>query len=99
MAINNNNAIVEYNTVDSDTEAVVLVAEHGNRVGLMVYNDSAANNLLVLWSDPATTSNFSFKIAKGALYEMPLSYTSSSLTGIWDGDGTGTAKVTEIRDT
>ncbi len=99
MAINNNNAIVEYNTIDSDTEAVVLVAEHGNRVGLLVYNDSADNNLLVLWGATATTSDYSFKIAKGALYEMPLSYTSASLTGIWDGDGEGAAQVTEIRDT
>lgn len=98
MAINNNNAIAEFNSIDSDTLAVTLVAEHGNRVGLQIFNDSSANNLLVLWGGDATTSNFSFKIAKGALYEMPLSYTSVSATGIWDGDGSGSAKVTEIRD-
>lgn len=100
MAINNNNAIIEYNTVNSGEGGVVtLVAEHGNRVGLQIYNAAGTNNLYVRWTGDASTDDYAFKLVAGALYEMPLSYTTAKLTGIWDGDGQGVAKVTEIRDT
>lgn len=97
MAINTKNAITAYADIPSDAaDAVTLVAENGNRVGLIIFNDSSAI-LYLLIGGTATTANFSFKLAAGAMYEMPYEYFTVKVTGIWASEN-GSAKVTEIRD-
>lgn len=99
--INTNNAISTFTIVASSTDPTVLVAENGNRVGLYIYNNSSAILKVLIGSLPEdatmTSADFSFALAAGASYEMPLGYTTLKFTGIWASEN-GSANVTEIRD-
>lgn len=90
------NATTIFTSIDADnSEAQVLAAESGKRVGLIIFNGSS-NNLFCLIDGDATTSNYSFKLAANTYYEMPKEYFTDKVTGIWDGTN-GAAKVTEIK--
>ena len=92
--INLNSSDTAYTSVTSLNTVQSFVAENGSRVGLMVYNNSAANLYLAIDAD-ATTTDFVLKLPPGALYEMPRGYYTGSVTGIWD-TANGSAKVIEI---
>jgi len=94
--INNNNAITSYAKVASSATVVDLVAENGNRVGLMIYNASTANLFIRIDAD-ASLTDYAIKITSNGYYEMPLGYFTDKVTGIWDA-ANGFAYVTEIRD-
>lgn len=79
----------------SSSAAQVLAAESGKREGLIIYNASS-DNLYCLIDGVATTSNYSFRLTTNTYYEMPKSYFTDKVTGIWDGTNGG-AKVTEIK--
>ena len=93
-AINLNSSDTTYTSVASSATVVDIVAENGNRVGLMIFNDSTA--VLYLRIDgAATTSDYTIKLAAGAFYEMPRGYFTDKVTGIWAAEN-GSAKITEI---
>jgi len=94
--ININSAITEYSKVASNAaEAVTLIAEHGGRLGLMIYNGSTAI-LYCRIDGNATTSDYSFAIPANSLYEMPQGYFTDKVTGIWASEN-GSAFITQIR--
>lgn len=95
-ALNTKNAVTAYTKISASASVVDLVAENGNRVGLMIFNDAAAN-LFIRIDANATLTDYNLKIPAYTLYEMPYEYFTDKVTGIWDA-ATGTAKVTEIKD-
>ena len=92
--INLNSDQTNYQNIPSSTSAQTFVADNGNRVGLMIYNNSTAN-LYIAVNFTATTSDFSIKMAPNGYYEMPRGYYTDEVTGIWDA-AEGSALVTEI---
>lgn len=72
-----------------------FVANNPQRTGFMVVN-KADTDLYVKFGTTVTTTNFSFIISPQSMYELPLSYYSGQIVGIWTDSPTGSAFVTEI---
>ena len=87
---------VRTSVAQSDTSVALLAARP--RLGLSVFNDSAADLYLALDDDPAATAavdNFTVKVPAGAFYESPWSF-DGPVYGIWSAGGEGAARVTEV---
>lgn len=95
--INLKNALTRHVRIAALTESQVFALENGNRVGLMVYNDSVESTLYLAVDRDATTELFTVRLRPGSLYEMPFEYFTAKVTGIWD-DAEGYAQITEISD-
>lgn len=80
-------------SVTASTSNVTLLAANSNRLGASVYNDSSKDLYLKLGAT-ASTSSFTVKVRKGALYEVAFNYTGI-IDGIWDSGVSGSARVTE----
>jgi hypothetical protein len=79
-----------------NSASVTILASNTARLGATVYNDSSAVLYLLLGAGPATTTNYTCKVASSGYYEVPFNYTGQ-LTGIWASDpNDGGARVTEI---
>ena len=66
----------------------------GSSRGSSIYNTDA-NALYVLLADgTASATNFSVKLYTDDFYEVPTGY-KGKITGVWAGDGSGSAYVTE----
>lgn len=92
--INLYNATTTYTNVPSSATAVDLSVENGKRQGLYIVNASTANLFLAV-DNNASTTNYAFKLLPGGVYEMPPSYFTDRVSGIWDAVN-GAALVTEI---
>jgi len=92
--INNKNATTRYTKVQAGIVAQTLVEENGNRVGLLIFNNSP-ETLYVKFENEATYTDFTLKIDPNGLYEMPLNYFTGKISGLWD-DQTGFAMITEV---
>jgi len=98
--INTKNAISSITSVNNSTDPVLLAAENGNRVGLLIYNNSTLNSIYIYvnWTEDTSNNDYSFVIPPQSLYEMPYNYTTLNYYGRWSSGGEDTAKVTEISD-
>jgi hypothetical protein len=81
-------------TVADSTSSVTLLAANVDRLGAMLYNDSPSP-CAVKFGTTAGLSDFSVKMGPFSLYEIPYGH-RGRLDGIWEFDGGGTMRVTEL---
>ena len=82
-------------SVAGATSSTTILAANANRVGAIIFNDSAAILYLRLSdSGAATSANRSLDLAPGDVYELPYGY-QGLIVGIWE-SATGNARVTEF---
>jgi hypothetical protein len=72
----------------------ILVA-NAARAGVLIHNTDA-NNLFIKYGVSASLTDFSVRIPTNTGWVMPEPVYTGILTGIWDVDGAGAAKVTEL---
>ena len=84
-----------FSQVASGTDSVAILAANGSRIGAVITNTDA--NALYLRTDggTVTSANYTVSIAQNGNYTIPYGY-NGLITGIWAGDGTGHANVTEF---
>jgi hypothetical protein len=82
-------------TVASQTSSIQLAAVNEARRGLFIFNTDA-NPLFVKYGTTAATNSFTVKIPNDGYWEMPAPIYHGVLHGIWSGDGTGSAFITEL---
>lgn len=83
-------------SVADNSASTTILASNTSRIGATVYNDSSATLYLLLGTGPASTTNYTCRVASMGYYEVPFGYTGQ-LTGIWGSDpNDGSARVTEI---
>ncbi len=81
-------------SVASSIVSVTLLAANSNRLGAIIWNNSASD-LYVDLDAEASASNFAVKVAAdGGYYELPFAYTGV-VSGIWD-TADGNAMVREF---
>lgn len=90
-ALNFKNVKTKFNKVTASSSSTTLAASNGNRVGLLIYNNSSAD-LFVSFSEETTTDDFTFVLPSKAFYEMPSVYYTGDVSGI----GAGDIHVTEV---
>lgn len=89
-------AVADQQSVNAAAASTLLSAEDKTRLGLSIYNDSAAD-LYVLFGPAgsvASTSNFSVKVLSGGYYEVPTGYVGP-VYGIWS-SAVGAARLTRF---
>lgn len=82
------------NVSDSDSNQTLLTA-NANREGVIIVNDSTAT-LYIKYGATASTSSFTYKVAPGATFEMPVPIFTGQLDGIWSSNASGAARITEM---
>lgn len=88
-------AVTSVASVTTPAAAATLALADPDRVGLILFNDSAAV-LYVKFGAAATSSDYTFKIAAGQGYESPAEPIYRGLvTGIWASED-GACKVTQL---
>lgn len=80
--------------VASGTGAVTILAANTARYGASVANDDANALYLLLGAGTVSATVYTVKLYTDDFYEVPYGFTGI-LTGIWAGDGSGSARVTE----
>lgn len=73
----------------------VLLASNASRRKFHIYN-AGTKPLKVALDGAASSTNFSFVIAQNTSYESDLGDYTGAIHGIWDGAGSGFARVTEL---
>jgi len=94
------NSLTYINTIAVTNTSTTFADSHAKRVGLYVVNNSNGNLFLRFGDDPATTSNYTIRLAAGSTYELPYQYFTGTMMGIWEtkSDLAGSAQVTQILD-
>lgn len=84
-------------SVASSTASQTLLAQNLSRSTVIVHNTDEYP-LFVNYGSTATTSpgGYSVKIPSGYMWEMPFPPYTGALNGIWLGNGTGSAAITEL---
>jgi hypothetical protein len=80
--------------VASSTTVQTLLASNSARVGVTIANTDAFI-LFVKEGSGASLTDFSHIVAPYGLLHLPTPIYTGALTGIWEGDGSGSALVTE----
>jgi hypothetical protein len=80
-------------SVASTITARQLVARNGNRLGVIVVNDDANALYVLVGPGTAASTNYSFKLDEGEDAIIP--GCKQELNGVWAGDGSGSARITE----
>jgi hypothetical protein len=82
-------------SVASSATSGTVVAANAARQALSIFNDDA-NALLIKYGATASAASYKVKIPGGGYWERPVDdrYTGI-IDGIWEADGTGSARVTE----
>ena len=83
--------------VASGTGAVLLLAANKNRVSVIIENTDTNKLYVSFGTVTATTSNYTFQLAQHANKEV-LTF-RGPIYGIWAGDGSGSALMTEVEST
>ena len=83
-----------YNVADATTSQILAVTNL-LRKGFMLENDSIYNLYLKLGTTASLTS-YTVKITPYGWYEMSSPIYTGPIDGIWDGDQSGFARVTEL---
>ncbi len=73
---------------------LLLAANPVARMGASIYNGGGTALYVACGTTPATTADFTHKIAPGGMWEVPYGY-SGEIRGIWDATASGAAKITE----
>jgi hypothetical protein len=81
-------------TVPASVTAVTLLAANATRYGTIIVNNSASATLYGRLATGATSSNWSFILEPGGIWEMQPRYYTGIITGIWSA-AVGDAHVTE----
>lgn len=87
--------------VASSTSAGTLLAANAARYGATIANDDANELYILLGTGTVSASLYTYKLAgySGAgsapYYEVPYGFTGI-ITGVWAGDGSGSARITEL---
>jgi len=84
-----------FSQVASGTSSVTILAANGERVGGIIANTDTNALYLRLDGGTVTSANYSVMLAQNAEFQIPLGFTGL-ITGIWAGDGSGNANVTEL---
>jgi hypothetical protein len=79
--------------VASTTSSTSLLAANAQRKGFVIENSDANRLYVRLDSGTASSSAYSFSLAQNE--NAALSGYTGQITGIWAGDGSGSAHVTE----
>lgn len=89
-------ATASISAVASGVASVQLLAANSNRKLVAVFNTDA-NPLFLKYGTTATTStSFTVKIPADGYWEMPQPIYTGIIHGIWSGDGSGSAVITEL---
>ncbi|HLG26314.1 MAG TPA: hypothetical protein VI423_00850 [Paenisporosarcina sp.] len=78
----------------SSTTLITLLSANSNRLGAIIFNDSAASHLYIKLGASVSLTSFSVKLGPGAYYEIPCCY-SGVVTGVCE-SASGTIRVTEL---
>ncbi|MGE0629582.1 MAG: hypothetical protein AB7O43_17365 [Hyphomicrobiaceae bacterium] len=83
-------------SVASSASSTTIAAANSARQALSIYNDDA-NALLIKYGATASASSYKVRIPGGGYWERPPDdrYTGI-IDGIWEADGSGSARVTEL---
>ena len=73
---------------------VTILAANTARYGASVANDDANALYLLLGAGTVSSTVYTVKLYTDDVYEVPYGFTGV-LTGVWAGDGSGAARVTE----
>jgi hypothetical protein len=87
--------VATLSTVASLATNQAILGVNLSRTGAIIYN-SDANALLIKYGATASASSFTYRIAAGAHWEMPLPVYQGPIDGIWEADGSGSAFITEL---
>ena len=82
-------------TVNSGTGSTTLLAANSNRKGATIENTDANVLYVDCAGDTASSTNFTKSLDSDEYWEVPFGFTGK-ITGIWAGDGSGKAVVTEF---
>lgn len=82
------------NVNDSATSVTVLAA-NTSRKGVVIHNDSS-QALKLKYGATASATSYTVEIAAEGYWEMPSPIYTGVLDGIWDADGSGAARITEL---
>jgi hypothetical protein len=82
-------------SVNSGIASVTILAANTSRRGATITNTDANVLYLDLSGGTASATSFTVPVASNGYFEVPYGYTGL-ITGIWAGDGSGAAKVTEF---
>lgn len=82
-------------SVASSTNAGTILAANAARYGATVYNDDANGLYLLLGAGTVSATVYTVLVPSGGYYEVPYGFTGI-LTGLWAGDGSGSARITEF---
>lgn len=88
-------ATATLSNVNDTASSTQLSAANANRKGWSVTNDSSSI-LYINFGATASTTAYSVQLAPGAYYEMPAPIYTGVINGIWSGDSTGAARITEL---
>ena len=104
VAIANNQSTLPVKEVIAGTSAVTnvaaavadtsLLASNANRLSAVVTNDSTSV-LYLKYGTGASATSYSYKLAAGAIWEMPAQRYTGAINGFWVA-ANGAARVTEI---
>lgn len=81
--------------VGDEIVSTQLVAANTSRKGLYIRNDSTSP-MNIAFGSAASATNFTLRLAAQGYYEMPLPIYTGALYGIWDLDGGGAARITQL---
>lgn len=81
--------------VNSAVSSTTILAANPDRKGATITNTDANTLYLDLSGGTASATSFTVMVGSGEYYEVPYGYTGL-ITGIWAGDGSGAALVTEF---
>jgi hypothetical protein len=86
-------------SVASSATSGTILASNASRKGATITNDDTNGLYLLLASGTASATNYTVLIPTLGYYELPVCiggvYTGI-IVGIWDADGAGSARVTEL---
>lgn len=83
-------------SVASGVASVQLLAANSVRKGVAVFNTDANPLFLKYGTTATTTTSFTVKIPADGYWEMPQPIYTGIIHGIWSGDGSGAAVITEL---
>lgn len=88
-------ATATLSNVSDSASSVTLQAANSSRLGLLIVNDSTVR-LLVKFGSSASATSYTVAIAPQGYYELPAPIYTGIVTGIWDSDASGAARMTEL---
>lgn len=82
-------------SVASGVSSAQLLASNSSRKGAVIVNTDAYD-LYIKYGTTASTSSFTYIVPAGGTWEMTQRVYTGRIDGIWAGDGSGSAYITEF---